>query len=1114
MSFISISVIGRIVLIISIIFVALLIFFAIKTTKDIYNNRDNHKNPQKSGGFYQMPDKKNNNNIAFTQEKFILKEAKENIHKETKEQPQENFIVSYGRYSTSAVQTKFVSLSNIKFELEKSNSSVRIDRETEIYYTGDLLPDQIKLVNNLIKIESTKIVPTEFKNFYLPNGYNTKTSSVGEELSYNYFSQAPDAKYDPDVILCCISFNFLFQQFQSSQAILNKNNKCITIDKVDNSRFTNEGYNLENKDSYDIDYSFNVCNTYDARQKFIVKRYNWDKESNSFVSNKTGIYASIQHKSFCSDTYFLIFDISAESGKEFKLKKFDTSTNDHIIWLFLPEVNITKPTIPSTSHNIFNSWVKFKDLSKLRESTNNFIIGLGKGAIDTATGKNAGLNLFDAKDTSTTSFEILRRAENLLLNYYMPLASPIVVKAIFNSYKILLRLFELGFTNRQNKFYNVKYPVPKNTKVVPGEYQVNILPFDDMPSYKNNVDLIIKDRPQNYDTYNEDIIFVYGTSLKDLAQKNFYKNDFRYLNINNNIPNNTPINSMPSNITTYPLLCYQALNDGFVGNKGFTGIIEPEKLEFDQGRLVAKKVTLTPNDNFDVNKPIFFENNITWLKVDPYKDTTTFRNDYFMGLKNYDGSKSSIKTENGLSFVKVVASPFFPELDVSDPNNLLNNLQIKNGVCLIQPYTENLGKKNLTPGLYTFKPPFITTDNNGKNIEINISMEPNYVKNYSISYPGTNYEVDDVISININGDSSDTSTVNTIKFKVKSIIEDTIEPRFDIINFGNGHDLKLNIDGIKLIENIPKLQLDPTNLNDMITVDYGGLGYKDGELIAITATNQLNDLMKISFVFECFTETNENRFTLSRNEEFNSLLEESHHLYAGLITSDPNRLKTNSNKPEPDINLNNKFIFDLTDTNFSLADNPLISPPQIAYAGTSMFRDAGKYYGISTSVSTIRDIFTGLDEGESIKTLTKVLTKRKEEDVFNLNQINKDYLTYRYLLFSGQETVCTTNSSMIFLGTLQFPELNYGTTTGNGAINNNSKLHLSNWIPYKRLDVYKQKLYNPAPGVPILNKTEYVENNIDDNPLNIVNYNNAAIIPFGIDNIYNKVINSNQIPSF
>lgn len=1071
----------------SIIFILVIVligitYFVVKNTESPHVKKDPGGDaPPSSEPDSQYLKPNSNDGVTFREDRFSLKGAQFN-----------KAIISFGAYGEDKeiVDQEFTTISDIKYKLEAGNQGVQVDQPYEILPKNLLLPDQIGLIKNTTTIQDTTVESTKWKNYFLPNGYNTKGQDGGDtSITYSNYSKSTDDEPDPTAILCSISFNFQFITEDNMSGYISGDNKCMCVDTIGGNPLPFTATTDPTTTTYatgtsvQVGYSFRLCNTHDNTQKFIIRRYGYDANSNVFVPSITGMYVSIQHKSYCFDSFYLDWDATRSAKNEFVLKKIDESTNNHIIWLFLPEINITKPNVPSTSWGLYNSWTKFTDLTGLLTDTDNFVINLAKGKADNYTGGQGPFDTLKVNSNDRLGQQLDQRAGNIVLNYLFPEASPFVFNAIKGGWKLLKDLIKLS-SGDDTKYYNIKLPVALNSRVVPEEYSL----LQNAPNYSSqNLSVVT-------DTEKDNVYKVYGVSLNNLikSQNNFFSSDFDVLLENRLFGSKYEVDGVNGKIEHYPEYYMEAQNDGFVSDTGFTAVVELNNVSNESGTTVCDSVYVENKDNLDTSQKIYYDGNIEWVKKDPYANTTTFRNDYFTGMT--DGSYSSSITATGLSFKEFVTSPFFPQLTSS---TVLDYLQIVSGVSGLQPTTdESLGKKNIGAGRYTFQDSFIQTDGNGKNLQINVTMTENFVDNFTIKNPGTSFKAGDTVTINLKDGATDPE--DQIKLSVIGVTDKDKPylPRFEQIVLGsNGRDLAITYDGVCLLKNITYLQNNPTKVTDLdFTIDFGGFGFSKQDQIAITATSPLDDLEKVSFVFECIeTQTGVRPAGDTTLEPVTSLLSST-----GLMTTNASR------KPE---NLPNpSFKFNLTDSNYDLIANPMFSPSQIAYAGTPV-PDLKTYYGTSGSVSILRDIFTGLDQGDSKTTLETVLTKKKEEETIDLKTILGGEKSKTLMSFYNDETVSKTNSSMIFLNTLQFTDLNYGVDSDSGAsINSDATLVLGSWIPYKLAMLYTGTFYNPAPGVPVMKN--------DTAKVNLFNYNNTGIIPYGIDHMYDKVLTLDEIPTF
>lgn len=191
--------------------------------------------------------------------------------------------------------------------------------------------------------------------------YNNKCLSsqgfvVNEGQEEQYNKKCADTPCDGQV--GCLSFNFF-----SNGTTMSKNTKCLSINKITVGTGTDQIYDLDfyrrtgiideskdvnNNGPFPIDFGFDVCNNFDPKQKLKIVRYNYKLEKgedgqpvkNAKVS-KNGSYGSIIFRGLNS-----YLDLNKAEGK-FVLKPLTGKVEDSIKWIFMPEIEMTRKTIPS-----------------------------------------------------------------------------------------------------------------------------------------------------------------------------------------------------------------------------------------------------------------------------------------------------------------------------------------------------------------------------------------------------------------------------------------------------------------------------------------------------------------------------------------------------------------------------------------------------------------------------------------------------------------------------------------------------------------------------------------------------------------------------------------------
>ena len=175
----------------------------------------------------------------------------------------------------------------------------------------------------------------------------------GETFSYN----KPCLQNPCPGIVGSLSLNYL-----TDGTVVLPSTMCISISGISIPPSVLADYNLEffqelqninggpiiNLDSsvpstgpFPISFEFDSCNPEDARQRLKFVNYTYSPKTQSFVQSKTGSFGSIIFRGL--DSYLDIVN-----GNNFVLRKLTDKLEDSIKWVFMPELNLTKNTIPSS----------------------------------------------------------------------------------------------------------------------------------------------------------------------------------------------------------------------------------------------------------------------------------------------------------------------------------------------------------------------------------------------------------------------------------------------------------------------------------------------------------------------------------------------------------------------------------------------------------------------------------------------------------------------------------------------------------------------------------------------------------------------------------------------
>lgn len=1086
--------------------VSIILYLELSQNIKINSNSNSNNSPPpdtNKGGNMDQINPSTTNNIVLNEEPFNLNSSKLNTGSGTLlgSAPNKiNYIISYGSYSTESKEINFSRISNINDDI-LSGIAV-IDSNNEVSTSSGLLADQVNVVKQYISVNDDVIDNDnlKWKNIYTPSGFNLKDNNKQPFNFYFYTKDTDINKFNDDSILCCISFNFNFisdlkGNSGNDEVIISPENRCLSLDSIIISSNSTDIKDLSStslgSDSYDVSYTLKRCNTHNNYQKFIVTRYSWDKTNKKFNPDKTGLYASITHKSLYNTNYYLSWNYSTNN---FEIKKLNTVNNEHIIWIFYPEVTITEANLPNRSWCRYNSWYQPTMLQDLKNDIKNFNnppgINWGPQKPNSSTGKKVGN-------------AILKGVEiELFSPYYEAEEISIVTDAIGRA---------LGL---KYDFQQIKVPVKEGQVIVPEEYvkQPNNSKYtsgDNLDEYVSEIKAI--------QTFSDNNYYLYGNTINDLKDNGFTKSKYIF--------ENQPQNSKkiykawykcPNYVSSYPEYALTSQNFGFVGEIGFTGTILAERFQ-QTSKYIDLQDTQQKSDI-----PLITDYQVKWLKKDTlelYSNTTTFSNDYFQGMKG-------TSTITNLDFDSLEITPFVEGMSI---NNLRDYLIINSGAISLKPSSsEKLGQKNLPEGKYTFASPNVSTNAAGKNLEINIKMTNTFVSDYSVEYPGTDFKVNDSVSIYINIGSSNPKDIINFQVDKTTGTSFKLDPIFEISTYDKdnltGHDLSLDYGGTCILYPtiINKLQSNKTDAGTSYIL-YGGSNFKKGDKVIITATNRLNSLIRASFVFNVSGVSNLSELDIPSKDLKSNFIKNSNNLYSGysLFTNNPDRYINNNDFAY----YNNKVVFDLTTKNDYLNSNVMISPSQIGFIGVSIPSgintsngvsipaDINKYLNIpdSNNCNTLRDLFTAFDTGNSKSTLTKILNLSKEITSFTLDPPSN--FGSRSFNPEGNVTNIRTNTKIHFLNSLQIRELNYGSESdllsnnSNTKLPDNTKIELSTWIPYKNMRIYDQINHNPGPGIPIVDRTKgkYID---------LFNYNNSQIIPYGIDNIYDKTLTLDQLPSF
>lgn len=1092
-----------------------------------------------SGGYNSAPDVDKNSIANLKSTPFSLPNYKSG----TTTPKTTSHIISYGSYypnTSNFSNHNFSNIHNIAADLEKGVA--QIDSSCEISTTKGLLHDQLSIIKEDIIVNPVEDnFKNTWRNIYTPSGFNIKDNS-NDQINISYYSKDSDdvSNVDNDSILCSISFNFNFIPITAStdsDYIVAEQNQCLSIDainEIDTQTFVNNTPKLSDTvgTSYSIGYSFKNCNTYINNQKFVVRRYSWDKKNNIFIIDRNGLYTSITHKSINNFNYYLTWDI--DTGK-FIIKNFDPSSNDEIIWLFYPEVTITEANIVSKTWCNYNNWYQHDKLVQLGKIISGEkapkLLNYGDFNYEITSSNKINSGTFLEQKAKYYAAHIV---DSWIDGYRQSIENDvnIVYNAgllVYDTYKIISNAIEQALDLDKMEFYQLKLPVAAGDIIAAEEYVTS--------SYKTR-----QTSDTNNSTWNNYIneinnidkgVCLYGDMFNNMVSNGVKVSPFLY--------EENPSNSgavikeyYPCSLYTlnYPEFIYTANTSGYVGEKGFTMTTLGDR--YSQEHKTDYIGLL--DSHLDTSNAFFSDNTVKWIRSDPYENTYTFSNSYFYGMKGTSGIKT-------LSYSDMIISPFVEGMSIT---NLEKYLVIKDGILTLTPSdTEALGNKNLPEGSYVFGTSYILTNNGGSLAEINIELNDSYVNQYSINYPGNGYKIDDDINVIFNPSitTDKMTSYNSIQFKVGTSIPTEYPPIFDVTIEGDtnlqGHDfmIKSSSLGVSLLsfDTITDFIKNPKDVTKHIQIDYGGAGYTTNNKVIISATNQLNSLIKVAYVFNVTEITDDVSVQDSKKENIKNLYSSNH-----LFSTDKTRL--------PKLNYyHNKVVFDLTDRNTYLKNNPMISPSQIGFAGVSVMKNAEDYFssGVSegTSINTLRDIFTLFDQGDSKTTLTSLLTLQKQvkENISISTPLKESIYSNAYIKSHDSiNTTISTDTEMDFLNSLQFQNLNYGNKSsklGNDTNLDVSKetLILSTWIPYKKMrliDTDKSttfmgnglyKFTNPGPGLKIPTQNIGTLDDIlgtESSPLisystnDLYNYNSASIIPYGIDNIYEKVFSQDEIPTF
>ena len=1110
----------------------------------------------------------------------------------------ENKCISFEKINNKPITTFLEDFNSNKKKHLVDIHSIYV-RFNNYKYTNDIITTTILNVGYInddfsiieSKPEKTELCITQFDNdpntYYFYNNENKylQYDETNNTFSFSYDDPIYDTK--TNTVLSNDNIKFILQKHESLENKYYikhiKTKRYITIvdngikgieefDKTYRTVFyftnfpTDDILDLVNPE-FSVDYSFKHCNTHDNKQKFIVSRYSYKydekKNKEQYIPDDKGLYVSIKHRSLYNGYYYLIWNDSVKKpGKQFKLKKFTQSeynNHDHILWLFYPEVNITKASIPSQTWCNYNTWLKGPDLSDLMDdledmtTSHELIHDHNKGSQplpENEEDKNTPKKP-PPKDLLQADAEMLGPVGELA---YQAVDETLTVAAagakfvankvanaaktgVNTAYDTGRKMVDAGkavvdaidlLAGDNDVYVNLKTRVRENDTMVAEEYKTKSIVFAPVNfTAKNNKILKEYGYNKNTNTFGDESY----NRLLDIKEAHVYSSNI-YLpeqTITENLTLQFEYDGCQGTVNFYPEYVYKALNSGKVGDVGFTATTMGDKFDKNDDLTLINK-SIVDKDNIIVS-----DGDIKWVRSDPYTDTITFSSDYFYGID----TSNSISTTNGLSFEKVITSPFYPDMTET---TIMDFIRSEDGVGSITPDSEQtLNGTCLSYGHVTFSgDEFIKSekgDKGGKGIEININKGLDFIKDYSVQYPGTSYEIAEGISIHINGTNTDiTDDKQVIKFKVGTSFGRLIEPEFKVIEIDEGSELFLKYDGVSLFkkEAIDYLTLKPQMegtcwIDDLgLEIINGGYGFnKTKSKILIKATNPADSRKTAGLLFKV-THTDVNTYHMIDHIHEDNNLNTFKNLYSGvsLFSSDSTRIPTYTSTTnyvvyssftikKYDIEkLKYNIVFDLRDSNEILRENPMVSPSQIGYAGTPLTISKNKY-NTRKDIKILRDLFTNLDSGNSKKTLSSIFNIKREEKIVDLNNNESQF----YKPNVGKQTTTKTNTSINFLRTLQLPKLNYGNNSYSGIDDtldpikdditaDGDKLILSNWIPYKEMVIYYDVIdkHNPGPGI-------YAPVN-NGNPIRFYNFNSAQIIPYGIDHMYDRFIDPKSIPTF
>lgn len=183
-------------------------------------------------------------------------------------------------------------------------------------------------------------------------------TQVDGGVSYEY-TQKCDLSPCENSQVGCISLNY-----SDNGTNVNANSYCIEIKKITVTQDTLDTYFLDIfqelgiidvttdrsliENGYPVELGFAECDTIDARQKFKISRFGYQKQTQGqeagFYGNKNGNYAGFIFRGLNS---YLDFDTSLTSGTSFILRPMNEET-DSIKWILLPETPLFDNYVPSS----------------------------------------------------------------------------------------------------------------------------------------------------------------------------------------------------------------------------------------------------------------------------------------------------------------------------------------------------------------------------------------------------------------------------------------------------------------------------------------------------------------------------------------------------------------------------------------------------------------------------------------------------------------------------------------------------------------------------------------------------------------------------------------------